>query len=61
MVHSVHGVVWVNTVLMSAMWMERPVDGCRGRAGVCHAARTRVYFIDAIQRYGEHVLRNAEI
>lgn len=32
------------------------MDGCSGRAGVCHAQRARVYFIDAIQRYGEHVL-----
>ncbi len=57
MADSVFGVVWVNGLLMSTLWIEWPMVAVGIWYGqACYGQRTQVHFIDGIlnaQRYGE--------
>ncbi len=62
MADSVYGVVWVNGLLMSTLWIEWPmvVSGVMVWAGICYGQQTQVHFIDGIlnaQRYRDEILR----
>ncbi len=62
MADSVYGIMWVNGLLMSTLWIEWPMVLLRVMvwAGVCYGQRTQEYFIDGIlnaQRYRDEILR----